>query len=116
MTSPKKEKFLERYQPMMGVPVTHGVGGSFDILAGVTAAHLGAEVDGDLPRLVHGQPGRSTVRGQRLGQQAAGAGHAFGGDSNAGTDASAQDVPVLPQVGTDRTGADDIGSRCRRTA
>jgi N-acetylglucosaminyldiphosphoundecaprenol N-acetyl-beta-D-mannosaminyltransferase len=36
MTSPKKEKFLERYQPMMGVPVTHGVGGSFDILAGVT--------------------------------------------------------------------------------
>lgn len=36
MTSPKKEKFLERHQPMMGVPVTHGVGGSFDILAGVT--------------------------------------------------------------------------------
>jgi N-acetylglucosaminyldiphosphoundecaprenol N-acetyl-beta-D-mannosaminyltransferase len=36
MTSPKKEKFLERYQPTMGVPVTHGVGGSFDILAGVT--------------------------------------------------------------------------------
>ncbi len=36
MTSPKKEKFLERYQPLMNVPVTHGVGGSFDILAGVT--------------------------------------------------------------------------------
>ena len=36
MTSPKKEKFLERYQPVMNVPVTHGVGGSFDILAGVT--------------------------------------------------------------------------------
>lgn len=36
MTSPKKEKFLERYQPIMNVPVTHGVGGSFDILAGVT--------------------------------------------------------------------------------
>ncbi len=36
MTSPKKEKFLERYQPLMKVPVTHGVGGSFDILAGVT--------------------------------------------------------------------------------
>ena len=36
MTSPKKEKFLERYQPVMKVPVTHGVGGSFDILAGVT--------------------------------------------------------------------------------
>ncbi|HET7724247.1 MAG TPA: WecB/TagA/CpsF family glycosyltransferase [Propionibacteriaceae bacterium] len=36
MTSPKKEKFLERYQPLMQVPVTHGVGGSFDILAGVT--------------------------------------------------------------------------------
>jgi N-acetylglucosaminyldiphosphoundecaprenol N-acetyl-beta-D-mannosaminyltransferase len=36
MTSPKKEKFLERYQPIMNVSVTHGVGGSFDILAGVT--------------------------------------------------------------------------------
>ena len=36
MTSPKKEKFLERYQPVMNVPLTHGVGGSFDILAGVT--------------------------------------------------------------------------------
>ena len=36
MTSPKKEKFLERYQSVMNVPVTHGVGGSFDILAGVT--------------------------------------------------------------------------------
>ena len=36
MTSPKKEKFLERYQPVMNVSVTHGVGGSFDILAGVT--------------------------------------------------------------------------------
>jgi N-acetylglucosaminyldiphosphoundecaprenol N-acetyl-beta-D-mannosaminyltransferase len=36
MTSPKKEKFLEKYQPIMNVPVTHGVGGSFDILAGVT--------------------------------------------------------------------------------
>jgi len=36
MTSPKKEKFLEKYQPVMNVPVTHGVGGSFDILAGVT--------------------------------------------------------------------------------
>jgi N-acetylglucosaminyldiphosphoundecaprenol N-acetyl-beta-D-mannosaminyltransferase len=36
MTSPKKEKFLERFQPVMNVPVTHGVGGSFDILAGVT--------------------------------------------------------------------------------
>jgi len=36
MTSPKKEMFLERYQSPMNVPVTHGVGGSFDILAGVT--------------------------------------------------------------------------------
>ena len=36
MTSPKKEMFLERYQSVMNVPVTHGVGGSFDILAGVT--------------------------------------------------------------------------------
>ena len=36
MTSPKKEIFLERYESVMNVPVTHGVGGSFDILAGVT--------------------------------------------------------------------------------
>lgn len=36
MTSPKKEIFLERYQSILDVPVTHGVGGSFDILAGVT--------------------------------------------------------------------------------
>jgi N-acetylglucosaminyldiphosphoundecaprenol N-acetyl-beta-D-mannosaminyltransferase len=36
MTSPKKEKFLEKYQPVMNVAITHGVGGSFDILAGVT--------------------------------------------------------------------------------
>jgi N-acetylglucosaminyldiphosphoundecaprenol N-acetyl-beta-D-mannosaminyltransferase len=36
MTSPKKEMFLKRYQSVMNVSVTHGVGGSFDILAGVT--------------------------------------------------------------------------------
>lgn len=36
MTSPKKEIFLGRHGVTMNVPVTHGVGGSFDILAGVT--------------------------------------------------------------------------------
>ncbi len=34
MTSPKKEVFLARWAPMMSVPVCHGVGGSFDVLAG----------------------------------------------------------------------------------
>jgi N-acetylglucosaminyldiphosphoundecaprenol N-acetyl-beta-D-mannosaminyltransferase len=34
MTSPRKENFLGRWSPHMGVPVCHGVGGSFDVLAG----------------------------------------------------------------------------------
>jgi N-acetylglucosaminyldiphosphoundecaprenol N-acetyl-beta-D-mannosaminyltransferase len=34
MTSPKKEKFLARWSDRMGVPVCHGVGGSFDVFAG----------------------------------------------------------------------------------
>lgn len=36
MTSPKKEIFMDRFGERMGVPVVHGVGGSFDILAGIT--------------------------------------------------------------------------------
>lgn len=36
MTTPKKENFLGRYAPVMHVPVCHGVGGSFDVYAGVT--------------------------------------------------------------------------------
>jgi N-acetylglucosaminyldiphosphoundecaprenol N-acetyl-beta-D-mannosaminyltransferase len=36
MTSPKKEIFLSRYGDLLGVPVMHGVGGSFDIMAGIT--------------------------------------------------------------------------------
>lgn len=36
MTTPKKEIFLGRYAGLLGVPVMHGVGGSFDVLAGVT--------------------------------------------------------------------------------
>lgn len=36
MTTPKKEIFLGRYGDRLGVPVLHGVGGSFDVLAGVT--------------------------------------------------------------------------------
>ncbi|MHC4148070.1 MAG: WecB/TagA/CpsF family glycosyltransferase [Planctomycetota bacterium] len=36
MPSPKKEKFLKKWHDYMNVPVCHGVGGSFDIVAGVT--------------------------------------------------------------------------------
>ena len=35
MTSPKKEVFMARHGPRMQVPICHGVGGSFDVLAGV---------------------------------------------------------------------------------
>ncbi len=34
MTSPKKENFMARWDREMGVPVVHGVGGSFDVYAG----------------------------------------------------------------------------------
>jgi N-acetylglucosaminyldiphosphoundecaprenol N-acetyl-beta-D-mannosaminyltransferase len=34
MTSPKKENFLARWSGLMEVPVCHGVGGSFDVVAG----------------------------------------------------------------------------------
>jgi len=34
MSSPKKEQFLARWGATIGVPVCHGVGGSFDVLAG----------------------------------------------------------------------------------
>ena len=36
ITSPKKEIFLGTYANELGVPILHGVGGSFDVLAGVT--------------------------------------------------------------------------------
>jgi N-acetylglucosaminyldiphosphoundecaprenol N-acetyl-beta-D-mannosaminyltransferase len=36
MTSPKKEIFLGTFGPTLDVPILHGVGGSFDILAGQT--------------------------------------------------------------------------------
>lgn len=36
MPSPKKEIFLRRFQDHLEVPVLHGVGGSFDVLAGLT--------------------------------------------------------------------------------
>jgi len=36
MTTPHKEIFLGTYGDGLGVPVMHGVGGSFDVLAGVT--------------------------------------------------------------------------------
>lgn len=34
MTSPKKENFMGRWGDVMGVPLVHGVGGSFDVYAG----------------------------------------------------------------------------------
>jgi N-acetylglucosaminyldiphosphoundecaprenol N-acetyl-beta-D-mannosaminyltransferase len=34
MTSPKKESFLARWSDLIAAPVCHGVGGSFDVLAG----------------------------------------------------------------------------------
>jgi N-acetylglucosaminyldiphosphoundecaprenol N-acetyl-beta-D-mannosaminyltransferase len=34
MSSPKKEKFLSRWSEKLDVPVCHGVGGSFDVMAG----------------------------------------------------------------------------------
>jgi N-acetylglucosaminyldiphosphoundecaprenol N-acetyl-beta-D-mannosaminyltransferase len=34
MTSPKKEEFLARWNQTLSVPVCHGVGGSFDVVAG----------------------------------------------------------------------------------
>ena len=37
MTSPKKEQFMARWKGHMGVPVVHGVGGSFDVMAGKVA-------------------------------------------------------------------------------
>lgn len=36
ITSPKKEIFLSSFGPSLHVPVLHGVGGSFDVMAGVT--------------------------------------------------------------------------------
>lgn len=36
MTSPRKERFLDQFGDASGTLVRHGVGGSFDILAGVT--------------------------------------------------------------------------------
>jgi len=37
ITSPKKENFMARWSDTMDVPVVHGVGGSFDVVAGVVA-------------------------------------------------------------------------------
>lgn len=35
ITSPKKERFMAKWADTMNVPVIHGVGGSFDVVAGV---------------------------------------------------------------------------------
>jgi N-acetylglucosaminyldiphosphoundecaprenol N-acetyl-beta-D-mannosaminyltransferase len=36
MPSPRKENFLRRWRSDMKVPLCHGVGGSFDVIAGIT--------------------------------------------------------------------------------
>ncbi|HRT41033.1 MAG: WecB/TagA/CpsF family glycosyltransferase [Phycisphaerae bacterium] len=36
MSPPRKELFLRRWSDEMGIPVCHGVGGSFDVFAGLT--------------------------------------------------------------------------------
>ncbi len=36
ITSPKKEQFQERWRHVIDAPVSHGVGGSFDVMAGKT--------------------------------------------------------------------------------
>ncbi len=35
ITSPKKERFMAKWNETMQVPIVHGVGGSFDVMAGV---------------------------------------------------------------------------------
>jgi N-acetylglucosaminyldiphosphoundecaprenol N-acetyl-beta-D-mannosaminyltransferase len=35
ITSPKKERFMAKWADVIGVPVVHGVGGSFDVVAGL---------------------------------------------------------------------------------
>ncbi len=37
MTSPKKEQFLARWSAKLGIAVSHGVGGSFDVFSGKVA-------------------------------------------------------------------------------
>lgn len=36
MSSPKKEVFMKRWEDVMGARICHGVGGSFDVMAGLT--------------------------------------------------------------------------------
>ncbi len=36
ITSPKKEKFINRYREKLGVKFVMGVGGAFEIMAGIT--------------------------------------------------------------------------------
>jgi len=36
MSPPKKEQFIARWGPELGVPICHGVGGAFDVIAGKT--------------------------------------------------------------------------------
>ncbi len=37
MTSPKKERFMARWEQTLRVPIIHGVGGSFDVYAGLVS-------------------------------------------------------------------------------
>lgn len=60
MTSPKKENFLARWSGTMDVPVCHGVGGSFDVMAGkvLRAPELWQRVGLEWLYRVKQEPGR----------------------------------------------------------
>jgi N-acetylglucosaminyldiphosphoundecaprenol N-acetyl-beta-D-mannosaminyltransferase len=60
MPSPKKEIFLSRYRHLLDVPVLHGVGGSFDVLAGLTrrAPHAWQRLGLEWAYRVLQEPGR----------------------------------------------------------
>ncbi len=60
MTSPKKEHFLARWSSIIHVPVTHGVGGSFDVMAGkvVRAPEIWQKLGMEWLYRVKQEPGR----------------------------------------------------------
>jgi len=64
MTSPKKENFLSRWRQVMDVPICHGVGGSFDIVAGKTrrAPHWMQKSGLEWLYRVYQEPGRMWKR------------------------------------------------------
>jgi N-acetylglucosaminyldiphosphoundecaprenol N-acetyl-beta-D-mannosaminyltransferase len=72
MTSPKKELFISRWGQATGANVVHGVGGSFDVLAGVTRRAPGWCQDAGLEWLY-----RAWQEPRRLGRRYASTNAAF---------------------------------------